>query len=62
MNESIHRNPLNLQRKFALFTFIKRNRDPLCNPTLDNYKTLDEWAALASLEAQLGIQQPQPRE
>lgn len=55
MNEPTHRNQLNLQRKFALFNFIKRNREPLCNPTPDNYKTLDEWAALASVEIGIPI-------
>lgn len=58
MNEPTHRNQLNLQQKFALFNFIKRHREPLCNPTSSNYKTLDEWAALAAAELNLPSLKP----
>lgn len=53
MNEPIHRAQISLDKKFALFTFIKRNRDALCNPTPATYKTLDEWADLAAAELNL---------
>lgn len=44
------RNQLPLEKKFALLAFIKKHREALSNPTTETYRSLDEWARLASLE------------
>lgn len=58
MNTPSSRKQLSLPQKFELFNFIKRHREPLCNPTSSNYKTLDEWANLAAAELNLPSLKP----